>query len=49
MAPWPENLSEGERNFIAFLYFYHQVRGSMSSEEIKEKIVVIDDPGIQHG
>ena len=39
-----ENLSEGERNFIAFLYFYHQVRGSMSSEEIKEKIVVIDDP-----
>lgn len=35
-----ENLSEGERNFIAFLYFYHQVRGSMSSEELKEKIVV---------
>lgn len=39
-----ENLSEGERNFIAFLYFYHQVRGSMTSEELKEKIVVIDDP-----
>lgn len=39
-----ENLSEGERNFIAFLYFYHQVRGSMNSEEMKEKIVVIDDP-----
>lgn len=39
-----ENLSEGERNFIAFLYFYHQVRGSMSGEELKEKIVVIDDP-----
>lgn len=39
-----ENLSEGERNFIAFLYFYHRVRGSMSSEELKEKIVVIDDP-----
>lgn len=39
-----ENLSEGERNFIAFLYFYHQVRGSMSSAELKEKIVVIDDP-----
>ncbi len=39
-----EKLSEGERNFIAFLYFYHQVRGSMSSEELKEKIVVIDDP-----
>lgn len=39
-----ENLSEGERNFIAFLYFYHQVRGSMNSNELKEKIVVIDDP-----
>lgn len=39
-----ENLSEGERNFIAFLYFYHQVRGSMNGEELKEKIVVIDDP-----
>lgn len=39
-----ENLSEGKRNFIAFLYFYHQVRGSMSSEVLKEKIVVIDDP-----
>lgn len=39
-----EKLSEGERNFIAFLYFYHQVRGSMTSEELKEKIVVIDDP-----
>lgn len=39
-----ENLSEGERNFIAFLYFYHQVRGSINGEELKEKIVVIDDP-----
>jgi wobble nucleotide-excising tRNase len=39
-----ENLSEGERNFIAFLYFYHRVRGSMNNENLKEKIVVIDDP-----
>lgn len=39
-----EKLSEGERNFIAFLYFYHLVRGSFSSEEVKDKIVVIDDP-----
>ena len=37
-------LSEGERNFIAFLYFYHLVRGSHSSDGTKEKIVVIDDP-----
>ena len=39
-----ENLSDGERNFIAFLYFCHLVRGSLSSIDFKEKIVVIDDP-----
>ena len=40
-----ENLSEGERNFIAFLYFYHVVRGSLSELDTgKDKIVVIDDP-----
>lgn len=39
-----EDLSEGEQNFIAFLYFYHLVRGSLSSGGVKEKIVVIDDP-----
>lgn len=39
-----EKLSEGERNFIAFLYFYHLVRGSFSDKEVKDKIVVIDDP-----
>ncbi|MDL2294622.1 AAA family ATPase, partial [Ruminococcaceae bacterium OttesenSCG-928-D13] len=39
------NLSEGERNFIAFLYFYHLVRGAHADTEIgKDKIVVIDDP-----
>lgn len=40
-----DNLSEGERNFIAFLYFYHLVYGSDSADgETREKIVVIDDP-----
>jgi len=40
-----EKLSEGERNFIAFLYFYHLVRGSQSETDSgKDKIVVIDDP-----
>ena len=39
-----EKLSEGERNFIAFLYYYHLVKGSLSSEAVKDKIVVIDDP-----
>lgn len=40
-----DNLSEGEKNFIAFLYFYHLVYGSDSAEdETRDKIVVIDDP-----
>lgn len=40
-----ENLSEGERNFIAFLYFYHLVRGSETADGVlRDKIVVIDDP-----
>ncbi len=40
-----ENLSEGEKNFIAFLYFYHLVYGSDSEDgETRDKIVVIDDP-----
>lgn len=39
------NLSEGEKNFIAFLYFYYLVRGSKNAEgEVRDKIVVIDDP-----
>ena len=40
-----KGLSEGERHFIAFLYFYHMVMGSQSDEgRMKDKIVVIDDP-----
>lgn len=40
-----DNLSEGERNFIAFLYFYHLVKGSkMADGSQYDKIVVIDDP-----
>lgn len=40
-----ENLSEGERNFIAFLYFYHLIKGSDSADGgLKDKVVVIDDP-----
>ena len=38
-------LSEGERNFIAFLYFYHTVLGRESVDAVfKDRIVVIDDP-----
>jgi len=40
-----DKLSEGERNFIAFLYFYHLVRGAHADTDVsKDKIVVIDDP-----
>jgi len=39
-------LSEGERNFIVFLYFYHLVQGTLNPEEnINEpKVIVFDDP-----
>lgn len=38
-------MSEGERHFIAFLYFYHEVMGSQSDNGIvNNKIIVIDDP-----
>jgi wobble nucleotide-excising tRNase len=40
-----KNLSEGERHFIAFLYFYHMVMGSQSDDgKMVDKIVIIDDP-----
>lgn len=37
-------LSEGERHFLSFLYFYNQVKGCDENGVKKEKIVVIDDP-----
>ncbi len=37
-------LSEGEKHFLAFLYFYNQVKGCDENGVRKEKIVVIDDP-----
>lgn len=41
-----ETLSEGERNFIVFLYFYSLVKGVLNPDEnINEpKIIVFDDP-----
>jgi wobble nucleotide-excising tRNase len=40
-----ETLSEGEYNFITFLYFYKMIKGSLNpTGMIKDKIVVIDDP-----
>ncbi|MCL2521092.1 MAG: AAA family ATPase, partial [Spirochaetaceae bacterium] len=40
-----KTLSEGERNFICFLYFYHSIYGSLDENSLnKPRIVVIDDP-----
>ena len=40
-----ETLSEGEQNFIAFLYFYHLLKGSESESGItSDRVVVFDDP-----
>ncbi|MFB7159716.1 AAA family ATPase, partial [Lysinibacillus sp. NPDC056232] len=40
-----DTLSEGEKTFITFLYFYQLLKGSNSKEEIAaDKTVVIDDP-----
>ncbi len=38
-------LSEGERSFITFLYFYHLIRGSTTTSGMNvERVVVFDDP-----
>lgn len=40
-----KTLSEGEKNFIAFLYFYQLCLGADKAEsDDKQKIIVIDDP-----
>lgn len=40
-----ETLSEGEKNFVTFLYFYHLLKGSDSETGItRDRIVVFDDP-----
>ncbi|NLI92033.1 MAG: AAA family ATPase, partial [Peptococcaceae bacterium] len=38
-------LSEGEKNFVTFLYFYHLLKGSQSESGITtDRVVAIDDP-----
>lgn len=38
-------LSEGERSFIAFLYFFHLVRGSVTTSGMtNDRVIVFDDP-----
>ena len=38
-------LSEGEKSFVTFLYFYHLLKGSVSDSGVTtDRIVVFDDP-----
>jgi wobble nucleotide-excising tRNase len=37
-------LSDGERHFLSFLYFYNRVKGCDQSGVQRDKIVIIDDP-----
>lgn len=41
-----QTLSEGERSFILFLYFYHLLEGVLNPDEniSEDRIVIIDDP-----
>ena len=40
-----DTLSEGERSFVTFLYFYHLLKGSNSDSGItQDRVVVFDDP-----
>lgn len=40
-----ETLSEGEKSFITFLYFYHLLKGSNTETGItSDRVVVFDDP-----
>lgn len=44
-TPVNKSLSEGERNFVTFLYFYALLKGSQdNSGNTPEQIVVIDNP-----
>ena len=40
-----ETLSEGEKTFVTFLYFYQLIKGSNNKDSLSNnKIVIIDDP-----
>jgi len=44
-SPAGKTLSEGERTFITFLYFYQLIQGSISRNDIESpRIIVFDDP-----
>lgn len=43
--PVEKTLSEGERNFVTFLYFYSLLKGSLDrSGAVYPQVIVIDDP-----
>lgn len=43
--PVARSLSEGEKTFVLFLYFYNLIHGSLKRDETqKPRVIVIDDP-----
>lgn len=44
-TPAKDTLSEGEKNFVTFLYFFFLLKGSMENSGMtKNRVVVFDDP-----
>lgn len=43
-TPAFKSLSEGERNFVTFLYFMHSLKGNTDNSVHNNKVVVVDDP-----
>ncbi len=45
-SPAKNTISEGERNFLVFLYFYQLIQGVMDPEEniSEDRIIIFDDP-----
>ena len=39
-----KQLSEGERQFLGFLYFCHQIGSQNEAGQVSQKIVILDDP-----
>lgn len=43
-SPASKTLSDGERTFVTFLYFMHELEGYVPEEPERNRIAIIDDP-----
>jgi wobble nucleotide-excising tRNase len=44
-SPAKDTLSEGERTFVTFLYFFHLLKGNQTASDVSvDRVVVFDDP-----